>query len=224
MCAYCGERPMETRDHVVACGFFPEPLPSDMITVPCCGACSESFQKDEEYVRTLIVMSHDVCQASDDALKQLVGPVTRSFARPESAGLLNAMLDVSKPVELFSSGGIFLGDTRAIPMDEGRFTNVASKIVRGLHFYETGRRLGSDYVVKVNVVATDYEQAIRILKGQEVLWSKPKAIGDKVFQYSWAHMSSDTGLGVWLLEFYGVFDFLVLTLSPEAQKKTAQMG
>ena len=219
ICVYCGQRPADTRDHVVAGCFFPGDLPSSMITVPSCKKCNQGFKHDEEYVRTLIAMDYTVSESSDSALRQLVGPVTRSFLRPESAGLLNGIIDDSKPVTLVSEGGIYLGKTRAIRMDENRFANVAKKIVRGLYFCETGDRFGSTYSIAVSVVGSDTSGLVEWLEDHPMPWRRSKSIDDRVFRYMWTRLDDDTRRGIWLLEFYESFDMLVYTVSPRDQEE-----
>src|SRR5438132_859881 len=55
-CCYCG-RPATTRDHVPTRKLFPQPRPSDLITVPACSVCNNSSSKDEEYL-VHVILSH----------------------------------------------------------------------------------------------------------------------------------------------------------------------
>src|SRR6056297_601227 len=52
-CVYCGEK-ADTRDHVVPSSFFPKPKPDDLITVPACYDCNNSYSDDEEYLRNIL--------------------------------------------------------------------------------------------------------------------------------------------------------------------------
>jgi hypothetical protein len=50
-CYLCGSTEDITRDHIPPAGLFPPPLPSNLITVPCCRKCNESFSMTDEVVR-----------------------------------------------------------------------------------------------------------------------------------------------------------------------------
>lgn len=54
-CIYCGSGEDMTDDHIPPKALFPEPRPSNMLTVPCCRKCNKSFSKDDEYFRTTLV-------------------------------------------------------------------------------------------------------------------------------------------------------------------------
>src|SRR5579859_4140645 len=50
-CYLCGATRNLTRDHIPPKGFFPPPLPTNLITVPCCSSCNNSFSTDDEAAR-----------------------------------------------------------------------------------------------------------------------------------------------------------------------------
>lgn len=47
-CIYCGE-PATTRDHVPPKCFLDKPYPQNLLTLPACQTCNNSFSKDEQY-------------------------------------------------------------------------------------------------------------------------------------------------------------------------------
>ena len=53
LCIYCQINPADTVDHVPPKGLFKEPRPVDLIIVPACSTCNNSFSKDDEYFRIL---------------------------------------------------------------------------------------------------------------------------------------------------------------------------
>lgn len=53
-CIYCGDE-ATTRDHIPPQSFFPKPAPSNLVTVPACFKCNNTFSGDEEYLRTILV-------------------------------------------------------------------------------------------------------------------------------------------------------------------------
>ena len=63
-CYLCGKTGKETpegkltREHVPPRNLFPEPRPSDLITVPCCGDCNHRAHEDDEYLRLAVSGYH----------------------------------------------------------------------------------------------------------------------------------------------------------------------
>ncbi len=59
-CYLCGKKASETpegtltRDHLPPRNLFPDPRPSDLITVPCCQRCNHEAHDDDEYFRLVV--------------------------------------------------------------------------------------------------------------------------------------------------------------------------
>jgi hypothetical protein len=53
-CIYCGINEANERDHIPPKSFFPEPRPSNLITVPSCSKCNRDYGKIDEIVRNLL--------------------------------------------------------------------------------------------------------------------------------------------------------------------------
>ena len=54
ICLYCGGK-SETRDHIPTKGLLNKPFPNNLLTVPSCMECNNSFSKDEVYLITLLL-------------------------------------------------------------------------------------------------------------------------------------------------------------------------
>jgi hypothetical protein len=52
-CVFCGEH-ADTREHIFARCFFDRPFPKDLLTIPSCHNCNNSFSGDEQYLMYLI--------------------------------------------------------------------------------------------------------------------------------------------------------------------------
>ena len=52
-CVYCSGS-TETRDHIPSRVLLDEPYPENLLVIPACGSCNESFSLDEEYVACLV--------------------------------------------------------------------------------------------------------------------------------------------------------------------------
>ena len=75
-CYLCGALAPETRDHIPPASFFPEPRPSNLITVPCCEKCNSSYKLDDEAFRAWISMADRVSSAGQWIRDQRVLPRT----------------------------------------------------------------------------------------------------------------------------------------------------
>lgn len=53
-CYLCGSIENITSDHIPPKGFFVPPLPDNLITVPCCRRCNDSYNKDDEAARVFL--------------------------------------------------------------------------------------------------------------------------------------------------------------------------
>ena len=136
-CYICGLTGADTRDHVIPQCFFPVP-PQNLLTLPAHLSCHHRL--DEEYVRNLLASFGRDSSASAGHLWNSTGTVRRSFAR--NVPLRRSMLAGMVPrVEMFSPGGIYLGEAPAIRFDRTRVYPSLEKMVRGLYRYHTGRLL-----------------------------------------------------------------------------------
>lgn len=55
ICIYCSATNLiPTRDHVPPKCLFPKPRPLNLVTVPACPTCNQSFKLDDEYFRLMV--------------------------------------------------------------------------------------------------------------------------------------------------------------------------
>jgi hypothetical protein len=103
-CVYCGTDKDITVDHVPPKLLLTRPYPENLITVPACFPCNQSFQKDDEYMRTLLCI--DVRASKNTAAQSNLPAVLRSLQRPNARGFveylahqtnLSAILDQHGP-------------------------------------------------------------------------------------------------------------------------------
>src|SRR6516162_8292518 len=77
MCAYCGIRPVESRDHVVPKALFGKPTPRNMITVGACVKCNQAKSPCDDYLRDCLAC--DIRVRSNPVVRALrVGSIARS--------------------------------------------------------------------------------------------------------------------------------------------------
>jgi len=70
----------DTKDHVPPKGLFPEPRPSNLITVDCCYRCNQKFTKIDEEFRLFVS-----------------APINRFAGRSEDMGTESSSIDIAKP-------------------------------------------------------------------------------------------------------------------------------
>jgi hypothetical protein len=81
ICVYCGQSDNQiTVDHIPPKNLFPDPKPSNLITVPCCLRCNQKAAKDDEYFRTVITMREDI--AKHPEAMRVLPAVQRGLRRP----------------------------------------------------------------------------------------------------------------------------------------------
>lgn len=127
LCYLCGAE-ATTRDHVPPKTLFPEPRPSNLITVPACEQCNKAYSRDEEYFRNNLVAVSNYENAAP-----VWETVRRSYKRRPAihADLLSRSfpLHVGR-VKLFG-----------LKFDRTRTNRILQKIARGLVFHHYDRVL-----------------------------------------------------------------------------------
>jgi len=208
-----------TVDHIPPKALFPEPRPSNMLTVPCCKNCNESFSKDDEYFRTALVSHAFVC--SDPNVQAVNEKLLRSMSQPEAAAMASAIRKSLHVVDVTSRGGIYLGRSPAMMVNADRINRITDRIARGL-FYIT-----HDYPVpmrhEVTCVFKDAafsmpEEFITPWKG---FWKQLVTIGENVFSYSYALCVDDPNGMLFIYWFYSKLWFYGYIL-PKPEVKMAQ--
>ena len=210
-----------TVDHVPPKALFPEPRPSNMLTVPCCKKCNESFSKDDEYFRTALVSHASV--GTDPNAQAVNEKLLRSMRRPEAAAMASAIRKSLHVVDIISRGGIYLGRSPAIKVNAGRINRITDRIARGLfyiiHDYPVpkGSEVKCAFSFK-NTVFSFPDEFIALYKGY---WKQPETIGENVFSYSYALCVDDPNGMLFIYWFYGNLWFYGYIL-PKPKVEVAQ--
>jgi hypothetical protein len=138
ICYNCGTDQADTREHVIAKTLIPEPRPGNLITVPACRKCNESFSRDEEYLRDRL--SATVAGAGFDAPKTW-DIAWRSMKRPEAKGKKLAFFkEVSNlPFTVQTKNGL---SDMSVELAKSRVNRVIEKMVRGFYFHHFNAPLG----------------------------------------------------------------------------------
>jgi hypothetical protein len=99
--------------------------------------------KDDEYTRTVLAL--DVQAAQNSAAQQKLSAILRSLQRPDARGFAEYLAGQSKATMVLGSDGLPMGT--AILLDSQRVNRTGLRIMQGLYFIETGRRIPGNAAV-----------------------------------------------------------------------------
>ncbi len=126
LCIYCGKIKEITKDHVPPKGFFPEPRPSDLITVPSCVECNKDKEKDEDYFRATFMFSNaGISPAGKKLWDQKLNKMYK-----KNLGLRRKIAQDIKKVNLLTPSGLYIRRQSASFPNSVRIENVVCKIVK----------------------------------------------------------------------------------------------
>jgi hypothetical protein len=204
-CVYCGSAPGVTADHVPPKAFFPRPRPSNLATVPACFACNNATSRDEEYFLAALMFSDAGVTTPG---KQLWDEkLHRMYAK--NVGLRRTIGRNLRPVQIATPAGIYLGRRMALVIDEPRLEAVAVKIVRGLHFLETGSPAPLDWDVKC-LLLRERRHFDSVAQHNHMLHPGSR-YWEGVFQYRRGAVAGDPLKSMWLLWFWRTHIFWITT-------------
>lgn len=205
-CVYCGVKDATTRDHVPPRSFYAPPLTSDLITVPSCFVCNNTFGKDDEYIRNIFI-SLDTTEHIP-GLWQLRKSMWDSFARTQSQGLIYKIYNNIRPIAITTPAGIFLGNSPAFDFNSREFNNFFERIARALLHKETD----CGYV-NCNVLwKVSSNVDTRGLSPHLILFLKSgfyRSIGNGQFKYVAYYHPNKIG-SMFIIRFYDVIEFMLL--------------
>ena len=210
LCVYCNLAVADTVDHIPPKLLLSKPYPDNLLTVPACLACNQSFQKDDEYTR--FMTSVDIRSASQSTVQTNLPSILRSIQRPESAKFTSYLLRQSQPSTILGADGQPLG--QYFEPDSDRMIATGKRMVRGLYFFETGQPLPTSLEVRVACkpgITSDHPdilQFARIFNSLPV--QRQKSIGG-AFEYA-AGFHADWS--TWLLVLYNQFTWLAIVQKP----------
>lgn len=134
-CYLCGvvvDEKSKTRDHVPPKGLFLKPLPSNLITVPCCEGCNNGKSNEEEFFRLIATIGLNKSAEADALYRQRVLP--RTLERGRLRREINSMM---KTAENFWSvvNGVYMPLCK-VGVDLNILKRVIERTARGLTVYK----------------------------------------------------------------------------------------
>lgn len=200
-CIYCGTNKDMTVEHIPPKALFPEPRPSNMLTVPCCKKCNESFSLDDEYFRTVLVNCASV-HPYDQNVQAVNKKLLRSMKRQEAAAMSNSILRSIQIVDVISPGGIYLGRNPAMQVNGNRVGRVTDKITQGLFYIIQGYSMPDEYEVTSAFKDTTLSIPNELIDEYGKFWEKPITIGNNIFNYTYAKCYDDPNIMIIIYWFY----------------------
>jgi len=144
-CIYCGNQGNLTVDHVPPKLLFAPPLPRELITVPACRQCNQSFQKDDEYTRTVVAIDLRASKNRDAQCK--LPAILRSLQNPNAKAFAEYLAHQTTQTTILAPDGAPMG--QAVEVDRTRVNATGARIIRGLYFSEIGKPLERDALIKI---------------------------------------------------------------------------
>lgn len=199
-CYLCGATTELTREHLPPKGFFPRPLPKNLITVSCCRTCNHSWHLDDAAIRAFFSVASGRSEAGDTIWEKHVIP--RTVAR--SPAFREYMLEHIQKVAIATPLGIECLTAFVPPLE--RIERFMVRLTKGfIRFYYPGYDYSHSYFSVRKIPST--EKSLQMLE-DALIGTRYDERGDGVVRYRFA--ISDTGQsGLWFYMFYDAVWLLV---------------
>ena len=216
-CYLCGSSNPTTRDHVPPKGFFPEPRPSNLITVPCCERCNNGFSLDDDAVRAWFCMGLGHSAAADWIIENKLFPSTftrsRAFCQQIRSSMIDALIhdEDGRPTKVVQ-----------YPMDRERTERFVIRTTKGLlkHYFPNYDSSQDRWFA--HHLGLNFSELARF----ELLRDKLPCIdrrGDGVLTYRFGFLA-DGKTGMWFLVFYDTAIFFVTHSSSKTLYEGIEAG
>ena len=200
-CCYCGKG-ATTREHVPPKGIFTKPLPSDLITVPCCIGCNMDGSVNDEYFRTYLGMH--VAHRGGDAERLYKERVLHTTGH--NTKLRRTIIRSMRPVNLATKSGIIYGTGAEILWDSDVHDKAIERIARGLFYHHFKRPLLQIASTKIFWHDSPVAYNMLALDGYDY-----NSVGSGAFKYHYGIMEDGSG-SLWAFNFYNAhFASAILT-------------
>lgn len=199
ICVLCGVNLATTRDHIPPQGFFKGSKAGlQLITVPACSECNNGASQSDEWLRALLSLEAGKQTIAATALWEQ--GALKSLRR--NTRLRKELAKRIFPVINPSTGEAGLAFTLPVNLAE----SVMGRIVRGLHFFHTGRILRRDVEIAVSKLVYPVD-----INGSELALLHSGEVGGDAFRYRWSTAVENEEAGLWVLQFHGNVTYCVET-------------
>ena len=203
LCAYCGERPATTEDHVIGRNFFPVHLRSNLPKVPACSGCNERKSNYERYAMAVFPFGSEH-HAAQDILRT---KVKRRLEKDQ--GLLRQLQQSQKAVTVVNPDGS-TDTTFCIQFDHEQTFNLFDMIIRGLLWHHWRSPLPSSYVVRLFWL-TDHRLGLfrKFILSLSPDQFQDVSLANGTFWYQFTRNPDDPFFTAWILDIYGILNVYV---------------
>ncbi|MBI4549077.1 MAG: hypothetical protein HY707_13925 [Ignavibacteriae bacterium] len=192
ICYYCGA-PAASQDHLPPSCIFPDPKPSNRISVPSCDQHNSAQSREDEYFRWFVATASGESPIAEALIKD---KVVRQFQ--ERPKLLRAILKHSGWIDVHTPSGIYVGKTPLFEYDRPRVQSVITRITKGFFYHFYGERLPDNYVVWDFLLNPQLDE-----EQKSILFQTPlHEIGGEVFSFRFQRDLDDPYFTAWLYMFY----------------------
>ncbi|MGA2624768.1 MAG: hypothetical protein ABSF91_12990 [Bacteroidota bacterium] len=192
LCYYCGEQ-ATSEDHLPPSCIFPDPRPTNRISVPSCEQHNSAQSKEDEYFRWFVATASAESPIAEALIKD---KVVRQFQkRPK---LLRAILKRSGWIDIHTPSGIYLGKAPAFEFKRDRIQSVITRITKGFFYHFYGKHLPDNYAVWDFLLNPQLNE-----EQKSVLFHTPlHEIGGETFRFRFSRDNDDPYFTAWLYMFY----------------------
>ena len=152
------------------------------------------------------------------AAQKIIESSLRAVSRDQASGLSKLFTQTLEATDLYSHSGLYIGKGGRFKIDPIRIERVLMRIVRGLFYYKTGRRLTEN--TKVIIIPDEIaEQAypelrIEIIRGMAPVFKKdPEVFGKETFLFYWYQQNIE--VTCWCLVFFSKIIYYAFTVPSE---------
>jgi hypothetical protein len=196
-CIFCGDNKNITREHAISDNLFPDNYEkNNLITVPSCRKCNESYSHDEELFRIFLVnQSTEKSQAAKDMLHT---KITRAMKK--APGKAFNVLKKMFPVKINLPNGS-QEDKVAFNIskeDWERYYRVLDKYVKALFYYHLGKTIPSEHEIKhvqifdPSLIPDEIKSTLKWNLDHEHLYGYGYAVVPESLQSVWTFVFYDT--------------------------------
>jgi hypothetical protein len=211
-CVYRGSSENITADHVPPKCLFPDPKPTNLITIPACKICNESSKLDDEYFRVCVLTNPDPSPIGWKIWDKKVIGSSLERSPPLRQRLLGDIIEV----ELRSPSGLIIGKAPGIRFEKSRINHVIQRIIRGLYWHHHKKVLPPE--TNFTILKDPHVSGVaEIINNHTVL----SMVDKETFQYRHGVTDEDPSASIWLLRFYTRTTFLIIT-GDEGEKKSSE--
>ncbi|HRH95986.1 MAG TPA: hypothetical protein PLB55_08640 [Prosthecobacter sp.] len=201
-CYLCGAFDPKTRDHIPPRGFFPEPRPTNLITLPCCERCNNSCSKDDEAMRVWLSSGMGHTPAAEWIIENKVFPGTFTRSPAFRSEVLSRMEDTI----ITNEDGEQIEAVK-FSMNRERVESFVVRVAKGLQKTYFPNLDASRDTWRGLHVGTRLDDLAKIEPLRDGLPHYDYR-GDGVIQYRFG-FTKELSTGIWLLVFYGTAIFIV---------------